>query len=722
MVAFFVFSLLLALRIWDPVQLEILRLRTFDLYQKLNPRPIIPERPVVIVDIDDDSLGALGQWPWPRTRIAEMVERLDALGAQVIGFDVVFPEPDRMSPGRLAENLPSLDAETVARLKSLPSNDQHLADVMRGKKVVLGMAGSRGPGNNVGRPDIRRKIVSLQQPPAPHLVQVPDLVRNIPPLEAAAEGIGLFTLGDEPDQVVRRVPALQAVGDRTYPSLFLEVLRVAKGRGTIPVEATAKGVTSIGVSGQSLVPTDSNGRVWPWFARHDPEKFVSAREVLNGTVDAARIEGKIVVVGTSAAGLLELVAVPTEGVMTGIEAHAQLVESALVGAYLKRPEKFDWAEVAMFAGGSLMIIGMVPVLGAWWTLVTVIVGAAAAIPLSWTMFQTAGLLFDVSYPLAGVTIVYTVLSYVGFAAEEAERRRVRAAFSHYLSPTMVERLASDTADLRLGGEARDMSILFCDIRGFTGISEGYDAGGLTALLNQVLTPLTDTILEHGGTVDKYMGDSIMAFWNAPLDDPDHARNACLAALEMNERLSPLNERLMRDAKAARRLFSPIRVGIGINSGKAVVGNLGSDQRFDYSVIGDNVNLASRLEGQCKAYGVDIVMGERTHAQVEKLGWLEVDLVRVVGRVRPVRLYALLGDESLADDEAFKAFKKAHDSMLKTYRNAEWETALGLLHDGREYMTQLGLGSLYQVYTRRIEDYMQTPPKAGWNGVHVASLK
>jgi len=299
---------------------------------------------------------------------------------------------------------------------------------------------------------------------------------------------------------------------------------------------------------------------------------------------------------------------------------------------------------------------------------------------------------------------------------------IRNAFSHYLSPAMVEKLADDPAFLKLGGDQRDMTLLFCDVRGFTTISEQFDATGLTALINKLLTPLTNVVMKHQGTVDKYMGDCIMAFWNAPMDVPDHHRLACLCAMEMIDEIAPLNERLEKEALDEGRKHIPLKVGIGLNSGEAVVGNMGSDQRFDYSVLGDCVNMAARFEGQTKGYGVDIIIGEETNVQSPGLATFEIDLIQVKGKTIGVPIFVLLGDESVAESEDFKKLKSCVDDMIKNYRAQNWEKAKACLQDGRDNIKDFRIAGLFDLYVERIAEYEEEPPAADWDGVFIATTK
>ena len=351
------------------------------------------------------------------------------------------------------------------------------------------------------------------------------------------------------------------------------------------------------------IPTDSNGRIYVYFRKHDPNLYVPAKDVFNGTVDPARIQGKFVLIGASAAGLLDIRSTPLDAAIPGVEVHANMLDTIFTESSLIRRTDATGIELTgALLAGILMII-LVPLIGVWYTLGLLVLLLGGLAGGSWYLFDQELTLVDVTYPGFSTLAMWATLTVTSFSAEAAQRRQVRSAFGHYLSPALVEQLADDPDQLHLGGEMKDMTLLFADIRGFTTISEQFktDPEGLTALINSFLTPMTNMILERNGTIDKYMGDCIMAFWNAPLDDADHARHACASSLAMFEALEPLNAEIKAKREAAGEPFYPIKIGIGLNSGMCCVGNMGSDMRFDYSVLGDAVNLAARLEGQSKNY-------------------------------------------------------------------------------------------------------------------------
>jgi adenylate cyclase len=714
---------LIFLRIADPGPLEELRLRAFDIFQVLKPRDAT-SRPVVIVDINDESLQKLGQFPWPRTRLAEMITRLTRLGAAAIAFDIVFSEPDRLSPALAADVYRDLDEDTRSKLRALPSNDQIMADAMRQSRVVLGQT---------GLPVIQREpdaavpsagVAALGGDPKNFVYQFPGLLRNIPILENAAAGRGVFSIRTERDGIVRRVPMVVQAQGNVLPSLTFETLRVATASSTILVRMDAAGIKAVALPGFEM-PTDRNGQLWIHFAPHDQARFVSALDLLEGRVSADRVSRRLVLIGTSAAGLLDLKTTPNDPAMPGVEVHAQVLESILSNTMLAAPSYAVAAELGAALLMGVAIIVLAPILPP--ALLLLFGGAVIALLVgaSWYLFAEQKLLIDFTYPLMSSLLIYLTLVFTNFVKEQAQRRQIRSAFSQYLSPTLVAQLAQSPEKLVLGGEARDMTIMFSDVRGFTTISEIYkdDPQGLTALMNSFLTPLTNAIIDRNGTIDKYMGDAIMAFWNAPLYDPSHELNACEAALDMLDRVEQLNREREAAAKANGSLFIPINIGVGINTGRCVVGNMGSDLRFDYSVLGDSVNLASRLEGQCKSYGLPIIIGSRTaNAAKEKFALLELDFIAVKGKKEPEVVYSIVGRNDLATSGRFQRWRELNMNMLSRYRSRDWAGALAAIEEGLAADEENRFRTLYNIYSERIRTFQVTPPPDDWDGAYALDTK
>ena len=770
-------------RHWNPPPLQTFQLKTFDFYQNLQPREqkdlhpqlqsVMPKQPVVIVDIDEMSLEKYGQWPWPRTLIAKLVDGLREYGVAVIAFDVFFPEYDRMSPTLLAENLQGLDDTLVEQLKALPTTESALADSMRKTRVVLGQGTLQEAKAMDGDLPVKAKIALMGNPDKvlARIPRFPGVLRNVPELESAAMGLGMVALQPEIDGVIRRVNMALRVDEQIYPTMTLEIIRLALGQDNLLFRLDQKAQTqSIRIRGLKQIgtpeiPTDERFRTWLHFRPHDFENmYISAADVLDRNVDTERLRNSLVLVGTSALGLKDIRHTPLNAALPGVEVHAQLLEMILTNSFLDRPPWVQNAEVfAVVLVGIIMIV-LVPLLGATYTLLFAAVIISGMVGFSWYAYTDLKILVDAVYPSLSGLVLYMSLTYMNFIREERQKKQVRGAFSMYMSPALVEKLAEDPGLLRLGGEMKEMTLLFADIRGFTTISEIYKEHpeSLTEFINKFLTPMTGVILEREGTIDKYMGDCIMAFWNAPLDDDQHPTHACESALAMlkacddvgvtvkaqaDERASharktiaAAKERLEQgDSKAEKEIKSAeemlllaekerdltVKIGIGLNTDICCVGNMGSDQRFDYSVLGDGVNLASRLEGQSKTYGVPVVIGEDTQRQASDYACIELDLIQVKGQTRPTRIFGLLGDQAAASTGEFVAYQKRHDELLLAYRAQKWDEASTISKECRDLCVNWGSAGLYDLLDERIQEYRVNSPgddEGNWDGVYIATSK
>ena len=717
---------LIPLRVIDPPPLQEVRLRSFDLFQVLRPREQQALSPVVIVDIDEASLKEIGQWPWPRTVVADLVSKLKERGAVAIGFDIIFAEPDRMSPAVAVESFRGLDDETRSKLASLPSNDEVLADAMKRARVIVGQSGSplSQPRSDAEKA-LQTGFAIIGPDPTPLLVTFKGLLRNVPLIEQAAAGRGVLSIDPDRDGIIRRVPVILTAQDVLVPSLAMEMLRVVTGSGAIQVRADEAGVQSVGVRGLA-VPTDNRGRVWVHFNKIDRERsYVSAKDLLQGRLPPDRVRGRLVLVGTSAIGLFDIKTTPVDAAMPGVEVHAQILESVLTKAQLAPVPDAIGAEIVIAVLLGLAIIVAAPALS---PTVVVVLGAAMVaglVGLSWYLFAMHSLLLDFTYPLMSSWLIYLVLTFVNYFREQRQRQQIRSAFGYYLSPHMVEQLARSPEKLVLGGEERRMTILFSDVRGFTTISEHFkdNPQGLTQLMNRFLTPLTNAIIERKGTIDKYIGDAIMAFWNAPVDDAEQEVNACDAALAMQERAVELNAELKQEAETGGGTYMPLRIGIGLNTGPCVVGNMGSDFRFNYSVLGDTVNVASRLEARTKDYRLPLVIGSRTAERAqEKFTTMEIDLIQVKGKKEPEAVFTVLGRSALKDDPHCTELRALNADMLVAFRKQDWDGALALIERCRSAANGLDVAGLYDMYVERISTYRADPPPPDWDGVYEAESK
>jgi adenylate cyclase len=712
----------LVLRVWDPSPVARLRSLVFDTYQRLSPRAFDPSLPVRIVDIDEESLKEVGQWPWPRTALAELVDKLAANGAAAIGFDMVFPEPDRMSPANALRFWPRSEAlaELREEVEKLPSNDQVFAEAVGKAPVVLGFIASP---QATSLPETKAGFAHGGDDPKLFAPYYPGAAASLEELQDKAQGTGSLNWIPEHDQIIRRMPLVIRVGDTLFPAFAADMLRLAQGASTYMVKSSGAsgekafgektGIIAIKV-GDFEVPTEANGQMWIKFTPESRERYLPAWKVLNGEIGADAIEGRIILIGTSAAGLLDLRATPLEASVPGVSLHAQAIEQILQGTFLQRPDFATPAELLYILVLGLLIAFLIYRLGALGSAVLGAAAIAAVIGISWYAFEAFGWLVDPVYPAIALAAIFLAGTLMVFLRTERERNRVRHAFSHYMAPALVERLADDPSRLKLGGETRDMTLLFSDVRGFTGISEGLDAEELTRFLNSLFTPLSNIILEEQGTIDKFMGDAVMAFWNAPLDDSAHPTHACNAALRMMREMEHLNERWRTEAEAKGRPYKPVRLGIGLNTGVCCVGNLGSETRFDYSVIGDNVNVASRLEGQSKTYDVGTVVGESTTMRAPDFAFLELDLLKVKGKTEATRAFALLGDSAVKHSQNFIALRERHQEFLARYRAKDWDAAEALSREC-EKLNSARLERLYALYRERIAFFRITPPPPDWDG-------
>ncbi len=720
----------LTLRVQDYGWIKSLRYLAFDAYNLSYPRE--PTDRVAIVDINEASLrdDRLGQWPWPRSDVAKLIENLKTMGAQSITFDIVFAEADRTSPSLLLKKIPEdrlsdTERETFA---TLPDPDQVMADAITAAgNVVTGFPLATTAEATRHLPVLSKPIVMARSLDnfSGRLLKAPGVTTNIPVLENAAAGNGSFSLSPEIDGIIRQVPLFYNVEGKVYPSLALESLRVAqdarlshKMRPLKTAELSLLSSPYLLKTGRYNIPLDETGLFYIYYSKARPEKYIPAWQVVDGSVDPALVKDKIILVGTSAEGLKDIRSTPLNLYTAGVEGHLNVIEQILQDRFLQRPHIIQGAELLFTGLVGLLLIGLALFVNTFVLAVIAATMVAGISVSSLMLFLREGLLIDPVYPSLTIFIMFVLSSLLSYIRTELDRRAVKQAFGLYISPDYMKELTRDPKQLRLGGEIRDISVMFTDIRGFTTISEQLPPADLIHLMNDFLTPMSDLVMSNRGTIDKYMGDAMMAFWNAPMPDPDHIRNACTAALAMNESLAPINAKLAEDAKAQDKTPIVLKSGIGINSGPGAVGNMGSRQRFAYSVLGDTVNLASRLESQTKAYGVEILIGENTYKAVKDFAALELDLLRVKGKTAPVRIYTLLGKTRTPE---FSALEEKHNLFLAAYRKQDCETAKTLL-DACASCAPATIAGYYAMMAERIALMRKTPYPSSWDGVYTAESK
>ena len=652
----------LALHVRAPRVVESLRFQVFDTYQRLSPRPQA-SAPVVLIDIDDASLRRLGQWPWPRTRIAALMRRLHDAGAAVVGMDLILAEPDLTSP----ENVIPLWSETeaVARIRDafehLPEHDAILADAIRHVPVVTGFALTQKP--NAIRPPRPYSIEIAGPSPLPVLPEFHGAVANLPRIDAGARGVGAFNFLPAVDGVLRRIPLLLRIGEEIRPSFAVEILRVllrADGYEIRVEDAGFEGalpaVEEVAVGGL-VIPTDEAGRMWLHYTRPEARRSLPAWQVLAGEVPAEALSGHVVAVGTSAAGLKDLRTTPLDLAAPGVAVHAAAVEQMLLGHFLERPSWVEPVELIYTIVLGLILILLLRRLKALGCAALGAVAVAAATGSSWHAYTEYRMLVDPVLPSLVALLIYITGSLINFARTEAERRRVRLAFGHYLAPAVVQQLLDDPETLRLGGERRETTFLFTDLAGFTSLTERLEPAELVRLLNEYLDGTCRIVLKHGGTIDKIVGDALHVMFNAPGDQPDHAQRAVECALELDEFCS-------RYAAEQRALGVDLgNTRIGVNTGETVVGNFGGATRFDYTAHGDAINAASRLESVNKYFDTRVCVSETTLERCANVHCRPIGQLVLKGRSESLGAFEVLS-ASRAEKPEITEYTKAY-RLLET---------------------------------------------------------
>ncbi|WP_055046940.1 CHASE2 domain-containing protein [Devosia sp. A16] len=695
--------LLTGLRIADPFPVQALREIAFDFYQRLHPRPQA-DFPVRVIDIDEAALAEFGQWPWPRDRLATLTDRLTELGAAAIGFDVLFPEADRMSPSRIAVGLPGVDAAT------LPDYDAIFAAALSHSPSVLGfsrtpngkpLTGSPKGGFAISGPDPSERIPFLTGTAAP-----------IPMLRDAAPGLAALSLNSELSAgAVRRIPMLWTNGSQLFPTLSVEALRIAMGISTVVVfgDTAAEGYVDSLRLGDFTVPLTSEGDLWVYYSRPDPALSVSAADLLGPNYRALgdRIAGNIVLVGTSASGLLDLHNTTLGDNVAGVTIHAQAIEQILSGTYLSRPDWVAGLEIVGFLALGALLVVVVLLLGPVAGLAAGALSLVAAIGFSWWMFIANGIMLDPGFPLIALTLLYLALVFFRFLTTEQAKKQIRRAFGYYVAPSLLSEIERNGDRLKLGGDVRRITVLFSDMRGFTSLSEKLEPRRILTILNTLFGALGHEIIGRMGTIDKFIGDAIMAFWNAPVDVPDHERKALRAALGMRQKLAELNRHDAFQLKADKAAVAELGIGIGISTGEALVGNMGLETRFDYSALGDTVNVASRVESACKEVGYDILVADPVRVIVSDFAFLEAGALALKGKAERVVIYLLVGDADLARSGAFSLLKATHAEALEALRTGR--DTRGAIAECQALAAKLepGLKKFYELLPDRRMDFVST---------------
>ncbi len=705
-----------------PQRLELI---AFDLRLKAISWPATLESApkVVIVDIDERSLGKHGRWPWSRAKIADMVERLTLAGTAVIAFDVMFSEPELNPAVEVITGLKKqggdngLLAMQLSRFEEKFDHDRRFAGALNAREVILGYTFHPRELQQVGMLPRPLVVINPQVIPGSSLVAMRGYTANLPVLAEAALGSGFFSLVPDIDGVVRRAPLVARYNGQLYSSLALEALRHFLLVDSITLHTSRindlETVEAIELDGFASIPTDAQGQmIVPYLGPKGSFPYVSASEVLAGSVPPGQLEGAIVLVGTTAPGLFDLRVAPVQAVYPGVEIQANLIDAILAKRFLVRPAWAHGADFVVTVAAGLALALALPFFAPLWQMLWTF-AVVAALVLGNLVLWKQGLVLSLAMPLILTSLLATCNLAYGFLVESRSRRQLKGMFGQYVPPQIVQEMSENPQKYSFEGETRELTVLFADIRGFTTLSETLAAGDLKKLLNRYFTPMTRIIFETRGTIDKYVGDQIMAFWGAPVADAQHAVQAIEAALRMLAE----TERLSREFVAEG--LPRIAIGIGINTGSMNVGDMGSEFRRAYTVLGDAVNLGARLEGTTKYYRVGLVVGEATrNAAGDAFVFRELDLVRVKGKAQAIRVYEPVCRKGGAEEVLLRELADYH-RILSDFRARRWEEA-------RAGFTRLRDAApdrrLYGIYLERIEALAADDPGEGWDGAYERTEK
>lgn len=711
---------LIALSWWQPYFIETFRLKTYDIFLRQQPAPQGTDSSIIIVDIDDRSLSTLGQWPWPRSFLAEILLQIGQGQPKVVALDIVFAEPDRLSPQRvvMALNKHKISPTCRQQLNALPDHDNLLAQALKSTPVVLGFPFTfryHPPEVNAQHYQRPGRFAVIGSDPTPWLFQASSVVANLAKLEKSAQGSGFFNILPDIDGLVRKVPLVIQYDDEFYPALALEMIRVSGGshNSISRIHSSSNGLEMI-QHGSCSIPVDANGQLSiRYLAKKDTFRYISAVDILAGLISPDVFKDAYILIGTSAPGLLDIVATPISAIVPGVEVHAHALNTILTESYIIKPDWSKGAELCYILFVSVILIILIPVFGALKGSYLFLVSGSGIVLFSYWLFSFRNYYFDPIYPLLCTGSVFLVLSFLNYLQEEKRRRQVKYAFAKYMSPVLVDELMKKPEDLNLTGEDRIITAIFSDIRDYSTIAETLSPQEVCTSLNQYFTVMIKILMNQQAFVDKYIGDAVFAFWNAPLTNVNHARHALLAALEMRDGLKILNNNWQVKNLPA------IQAGIAINTGSVRVGNIGSEERLNYTATGDATNLTARLESITKKYGIVIIVNSPTYDMVdhEEFIFCKLDHIRVSGRRKPVTIYELVDKKSRISASQLELLK-LRERGLAAYFAGDFKVA-------QQIFQQLPAGTydrLQQVFIKRCQDYIETPPGADWDGIHSFTSK
>ena len=653
----------LLLLIAEPLPLQALRNNLFDQYQRWSPREY-QAAPVRIIDIDDASLARLGQWPWPRTRMAEMVDRLNQAGVAAVAFDVLFAEADRTSPQAVSADWP-LNARQIREIAALPDHDSVFARHVEGANVVLGFAGQRSklphhPAAAAPRTiDKGARFIFAGDPPGPWLHAFDSAIRTLPILEQAAQGNGSFSFVSDTDGVVRRVPLLLQIAGKAEPTLVSEALRVAQQTRNIIVKSAENGAGLSEVRiGQLSIPTNAHGEMWVHYTPPIGDRYLPVWQLFENRIPAEKLDGHIVLVGTSAQGLMDLRLSPLGLTIPGVEAHAQALEQILSGQFMQRPGWGRAIEAVILLGGSLLAGILALRVRALYAAAACLILLATMLGGGWYAFAVQQMLLDSATPALAVALSFILCSLFHHFASEREQRWIKAAFTRYVSPNRVSHLIDHPDDMALGGRRQECSFIFTDLAGFTHLMESIDPADAVALLNDYLDAMIAIAFRHEGTLDRIVGDAVAIMFSAPVPQADHRARALACALDMDAFAS----RYATEQQATGINFGQTR--IGVHSGEVIVGNFGGKTIFDYRALGDTVNTASRLESVNKHLGTRICLSGATLAGCPQALARPVGRLVLKGKTEALAVYEPLTPDLAPSRAASEIYLPAFEAMQR----------------------------------------------------------
>jgi len=681
---------------------------------------------IVIVDIDEKSLAEEGRWPWGRNRLGVLLDKLfERHHSAAVGFDVVFAERDESSGLKVLERLGQNELKSIPQfhnaieqLRPQLDHDRLFAEKLKNRPVVLGYYFTSNDNRTSGVLPAPTMPAGTFKGKRADFISAVGYGANLPELQQNTHSAGHFNPQPDPDGVTRRVPMLMEFKDGYYESLTLAMMRVLLGDSNL--EAVFE--SSAGKMDDTLewlkvarlkIPVDQNACAYiPYRGPQGSFRYIPATDIMHDRVPPSELQGAIVLVGTTAPGLMDLRSTPVGPVYPGVEIHANLIAGMLDHSIMQKPGYTLGAEVTILLLFGVILAVALPLLSPLKGSLVSLVAISAAAGLNLSIWQSGHLILPVASSLLMIVALFGLNMSYGFFVETRAKRQITGLFGQYVPPELVDEMSENPENFSMEGESREMTVLFSDVRGFTTISEGLSPKELSKLMNDYMTPMTQIIHHHRGTIDKYIGDAIMAFWGAPVRDPDHARNAVLAALEMQATLAVLRPQFIE------RGWPEIKIGVGVNTGVMSVGNMGSEFRMAYTVMGDSVNLGSRLEGITKQYGVGIIVGETTQESVPEVLFRELDRVRVKGKDEPVAIYQPLGLKEQVDKAVISELR-LFEEALKLYRAQNWDMAeMQLINLQKATPDSL----LYSLYLERIAHFRSEPPGADWDGVFVFHTK